>query len=131
MTSMRLRVMVAMMGCRLESVLMVLKVNFLSSVPCASVGESGAAMDMLELRRVCAGLSTHRAFNVKPCSSVVLNSYPPFGMSATDQRLIPSFMQMSVASVTPFSHLRVLRTPMTSRAPHRSSSDACSSSWVV
>jgi hypothetical protein len=131
MTSMRLRVIVAMMGCRLESELIVLNVNFLSSGPGAAIDESGAAVDMDEVRRACAGLSTQRAFSATACSSVELNSYPPLGMSVTDQRLKPSLMQMSVASATPLSHFRVLRTPTTSREAQSSWRDfSCSSCEV-
>jgi hypothetical protein len=50
MTSMRLCVMVAIIGCRLESELMVLKVNFLSSGPGASAGVD-VDVDMVEVRR--------------------------------------------------------------------------------
>lgn len=66
-TSMRLRVIVAMMGCRLESELIVLKVNFLSSGAVAVTVEA-------EVRRACAGLSTQRALSATACSSVEVNS---------------------------------------------------------
>jgi hypothetical protein len=48
-------------------------------------------------------------------------------MSVIAQRLVPSFMQISVVSVTPLSHFRELMTPITSRERHRSSSDFFSS----
>jgi hypothetical protein len=64
-------VMVAMMGCRLQLELMVLKVNFLSS---NSVGESGVLVDMLDVLRAWTGFKTHLAFSVRPCLSVLLNS---------------------------------------------------------
>jgi hypothetical protein len=66
-------VMVAIMGCRLQLELMVLKVNFLSSSP---VGESGVLVDMLmlDVLRAWAVFNTHLAFSVRPCSSVLLNS---------------------------------------------------------
>lgn len=66
-TSMRLRVIVAMMGCRLESELIVLKVNFLSS-------GAGAVNVEAEVRRVWAGLSTQRALSATACSPVEVNS---------------------------------------------------------
>lgn len=74
MTSIRERVIVAMMGWRLESALMVLKVNLLSSGPGGNVGDSGVPVDMLGTRRKCAGFNTQRAFKAKPWLSVVLNS---------------------------------------------------------
>ena len=125
-TSMRLRVIVAMMGCRLESELMVLKVNFLSS----GLGASEGADVDVEVRRAWAGFRTQRALTATACSSVELNSYPPLGMSVTDQRLKPSLMQMSADSPAPFSHFRVLRTPMTSWGDHSSWARSCSS-WDV
>jgi hypothetical protein len=51
MTSMRFRVMVAMMGCRRELALMVLKVYFLSSGAAESAGASCEDADMPDTRR--------------------------------------------------------------------------------
>lgn len=73
MTSIRVLVMVAMIGWRLELALMVLKVNFLSSCPGGNEGDSSPD-DMPDTRRRCAGFRTHRALRVNPCWSVVLNS---------------------------------------------------------
>jgi hypothetical protein len=66
MTSMRLRVMVAMIGCRLEWALIVLKVYFFSSCPGGKVGESCEDADMPDTRRAWAGFSTQRALSAKP-----------------------------------------------------------------
>ena len=66
MTSIRLRVMVAMMGWRLELALMVLNVYFLSSCPGEKAGESGAIADMPDTRREWAGFRTQRALSVRP-----------------------------------------------------------------
>jgi hypothetical protein len=66
MTSMRLRVMVAMIGCRLELALMVLNVYFFSSWPGGNVGDNCEDADMPDTRREWAGFSTHLAFRVKP-----------------------------------------------------------------
>jgi hypothetical protein len=66
MTSIRLRVIVAMMGCRLDVALIVLKVYFRSSCPGGNVGESCEEVDMPETRRECAGFSTQRALRVRP-----------------------------------------------------------------
>lgn len=73
MTSMRLRVIVAMIGWRLELTLKVLNVNFLSSAS-GNDGERGVFAVMLDVRREWAGFNTQRAFSVRPCSSVLLNS---------------------------------------------------------
>jgi hypothetical protein len=65
-TSMRLRVIVAMIGWRLEFALIVLNVYFFSSCPGGNVGESCEDVDMPETRRAWAGFRTHRALSVKP-----------------------------------------------------------------
>jgi hypothetical protein len=125
MISIRLRVMVAIMGWRLEMALMVLKVYFWSSCGGPRVGESGVAALMADTRRACAGFRTHRALSVRPWSSVVLNSKPPLAIDVTAQRLDPSSMQISV---TPLSFFAGQMTPTTSLEPQRSSSDFASSS---
>ena len=124
MISIRLCVIVAMIGCRLELALMVLKVNFLSSWRDGKVGESGVVADMPDTRRECAGFRTHRALSDRPWSSIVLNSKPPFGMDAISHRLVPSSIQISV---TPLSLRAGQMTPTTSLEPQRSSSDLVSS----
>jgi hypothetical protein len=125
MTSMRLRVIVAMMGCRLELALMVLKVYFLSSCAGGATGGACEVADMLENLRERAGFSTQRALSARPWSVVVLNSKPPFGISVTSHRLAPSSMHISV---TPLSLLAGEITPTTSLSPQCSSSDVGSSS---
>jgi hypothetical protein len=125
MTSMRFRVIVAMIGCRLELAFMVLNVYFRSSCPGGTMGEACEEADMLDALREWAGFGTHRALSVRPWSFVVLNSKPPFGISVTSHRLAPSSMQISV---TPLSLLAGQMTPTTSREPQCSSSDVGSSS---
>lgn len=117
---MRLLVMVAMMGCRLELGLIVLKLYFLSSCPVGKVGEVWEELDMPDVRREWTGFGTQRAFTFRPCSSAVLNSRPPFCIFVTSQRLTPSSMQISVTSLSLFAGQM---TPMTSLAPQFSSSD--------
>jgi hypothetical protein len=126
MTSIRFRVKVAMMGCRLEVALMVLKVYFLSSCPGGTMDEVCEETDMPETLREWEGFSTHRALSVRPWSVVVLNSKPPFGRSVTSHRLAPSSMQISVA---PLSLLAGHMTPTTSLEPQCSSSVGSSSTF--
>lgn len=59
--SMRSRVMLAMMGWRLEFWLMVLKVNFRSSAV-----EVWVALDVEGWRRRCGGFATQRDLRVRP-----------------------------------------------------------------
>jgi hypothetical protein len=127
MTSIRFRVMVAMMGCRLEFALMVLNVYFLSSCAGSPRVEVCEDADMAETLREWAGFRTQRALSVRPWSFVVLNSTPPFARCVTSHRLAPSSMQISV---TPLSHLAGQMTPTTSREPQCSSSDVGSASML-
>ena len=63
---MRVRVIVAMIGWRLELALMVLKVNFLPSCPDGTERGCIDPVDVPDIRRAWPDFNTQRAFRVSP-----------------------------------------------------------------